>query len=146
MGIVVPALVVAFTALCVWLGVRVCNRRERWAKWTLASVSVGIPLLYFASFGPACWIESYRAIEIDEGDWGEGFDYLQLYRPVEYVWERAPSPIANLINRYCYAYASPDWEWQPLASRHSISCCYPFGFWRLDKLERLESSPEDSRD
>lgn len=45
----------SFAAVCVWLAVRVVNRRERWAKWTLAGV-VGLPVLYVASFGPACWI------------------------------------------------------------------------------------------
>jgi hypothetical protein len=45
---------VAFAALCVWLTVRIVNRRERWAKWTLA-VMVGLPMLYVLSFGPACW-------------------------------------------------------------------------------------------
>jgi hypothetical protein len=48
-------LAVAFAAFCVWLTVRIVNRRERWAKWTLAVV-VGLPVLYVASFGPACWI------------------------------------------------------------------------------------------
>jgi hypothetical protein len=52
MTIVLPALAVAFAAFCVWLTVRVVNRRERWAKWTLAAV-VGLPLLYVLSFGPA---------------------------------------------------------------------------------------------
>lgn len=45
----------AVAAFWVWLTVRVLNRRERWAKWTLALV-VGLPLLYVASFGPACWL------------------------------------------------------------------------------------------
>ena len=45
---------IAFAALCIWLTVRIVNRRERWAKWTLAT-AVGLPLLYVASFGPACW-------------------------------------------------------------------------------------------
>jgi hypothetical protein len=26
---------VAFAAFCMWLAVRIVNRRERWAKWTL---------------------------------------------------------------------------------------------------------------
>jgi hypothetical protein len=34
MTIVLPALAIAFAAFCVWLAVRVYNRRERWAKWT----------------------------------------------------------------------------------------------------------------
>jgi hypothetical protein len=45
---------VAYAAFCVWLSVRIVNRRERWAKWTLAVV-VGLLVLYVASFGPACW-------------------------------------------------------------------------------------------
>jgi hypothetical protein len=40
MTIVLPALAVAFGALCVWLTVRIVNRRERWAKWTLAAAIV----------------------------------------------------------------------------------------------------------
>jgi hypothetical protein len=50
---------IAFAAFCVWLTVRIINRRERWAKWTLAGVIVGLPVLYVASFGPACWIASH---------------------------------------------------------------------------------------
>jgi hypothetical protein len=38
MSIVLPALAVAFAAFCVWLTVRIVNRRERWAKWTLTAV------------------------------------------------------------------------------------------------------------
>jgi drug/metabolite transporter (DMT)-like permease len=52
--ILVPALAVAFAASCVWLAVRIINRRERWAKRTLAAM-VGVPILYVASFGPICW-------------------------------------------------------------------------------------------
>ena len=47
---------VAFAAFCVWLAVRIINRRERWAKWTFAASVVGLPVLYIASFGPACRI------------------------------------------------------------------------------------------
>jgi|SRR5579863_7731078 len=53
MTALLPTLAVAFTAFCVWLTVRIVNRRERWAKWMLA-VNIGTPVLYLASFGPAC--------------------------------------------------------------------------------------------
>src|SRR5437764_1008616 len=43
----------AAAAFAVWLAVRIINRHERWAKWTLAAV-VGLPVLYLLSFGPAC--------------------------------------------------------------------------------------------
>lgn len=50
----VSIIAVIFTAFSIWLTVRIINRKERWAKWTLAGV-VGLPVLYVASFGPACW-------------------------------------------------------------------------------------------
>src|SRR5436190_19003952 len=56
MLIALSILGVVFTAFCVWLTVRIVNRRERWAKWTLAALVVGLPVLYIASFGPACRI------------------------------------------------------------------------------------------
>jgi len=46
---------VVFAAFCVWLGVRVYNRRERWAKRTLAAI-IGPPLLYLLSTGPLIWL------------------------------------------------------------------------------------------
>jgi hypothetical protein len=55
MTILFPALAAAFAAFCVWLGVRIVNRRELWAKWTLV-VLIGLPVMYVGSFGPACWI------------------------------------------------------------------------------------------
>jgi hypothetical protein len=58
MSIVLPALAVAFAAFCVWLGVRIINRRERWAKWTLAGLMVNVPLLYVSGFCVACWLGS----------------------------------------------------------------------------------------
>lgn len=36
MTMLLPTLAVAFAAFCVWLAVRIVNRRETWAKWTLA--------------------------------------------------------------------------------------------------------------
>jgi hypothetical protein len=44
---------VALCAVCVWLVVRIVNRRERWAKWTLA-MTVALPLANVLGFGPAC--------------------------------------------------------------------------------------------
>ncbi len=44
-----------FTAVSVWLTVRIVNRRERWAKWTLALV-IAAPVLYGASWGPVIWV------------------------------------------------------------------------------------------
>jgi len=38
MTILLAALAAAFAALCIWLTVRIVNRRERWAKWTIAGL------------------------------------------------------------------------------------------------------------
>src|SRR5262245_8006282 len=56
MNVAVPALATAFAAACVWLIVRIVNRKERWAKRALAALLAGMPVLYLASFGPVCWI------------------------------------------------------------------------------------------
>ncbi len=50
MDIALLVLAVAFAAACVWLVVRIVNRRERWAKRTLAAVLVALAM-YLASFG-----------------------------------------------------------------------------------------------
>jgi hypothetical protein len=76
MSIVLPALAVAFAAICVWLAVRIFNRRERWAKWTLA-VSIGIPALYMLSFGPACWLASRDDGRVPECYWPVGWAAFQ---------------------------------------------------------------------
>jgi hypothetical protein len=91
MNIVLPALAVAFAAFCVWLGVRVYNRRERWAKWTAVAV-VGLPVLYVLSFGPACWM----------ADGTEAADPLlwTFYSPIEWVYYHAPRPVRDAIERY----------------------------------------------
>jgi hypothetical protein len=51
---------VACAAFCVWLTVRVVNRRERWAKWTLNVM--GLPVLYVGSFGPFIWLSDHQLL------------------------------------------------------------------------------------
>jgi hypothetical protein len=55
---------IACAAFCIWLTVRIVNRRERWAKWMLAVV-VGLPTLYAASFGPCVWLADRDIISIN---------------------------------------------------------------------------------
>jgi hypothetical protein len=65
MEIIIPiisAFGVAIPAFCVWLTVRIVNRRERWAKWTAAAVFGLLPVLYVGSFGPACWCAVRRPL------------------------------------------------------------------------------------
>jgi hypothetical protein len=54
MTILLPALAVAFGAFCVWLTVRILNRRERWAKWT--AVGLILVVAYPLGTGPVQWL------------------------------------------------------------------------------------------
>jgi len=98
----------AFTALCIWLGVRIFNRRERWAKWTLAAV-VALPVACAASLGPACWISS-RA--------GFGAPAVSIiYEPlVSLILDNAPENplmdfLCDMLNDYSELLAAHGWAW-----------------------------------
>jgi hypothetical protein len=87
----------AFAAFCLWLTVRIVNRRERWAKWALAAV-VGPAVLYTASFGPACWLQSPKIF----ARW-KMCQAPQIYWPIGCVVEHAPEPVKNAIAWYATA-------------------------------------------
>ena len=104
MTIVLPTLAVAFAAFCVWLTVRIVNRRERWAKWT-ATIMVGLPVLYVLSFGPACWwfardaeFESFVPVRFAP----------QPYWPIGWTAKRS-LPIRKLIGWYATLFAPGNW-------------------------------------
>jgi len=101
MGIVLPTLAVAFAAFCVWLGVRVFNRRERWAKWT--AVGLVVMLAYPMGFGPACWVSSRT-------DTGAGLVAF-VYQPViRIIFEpAAPDSLVNGIVKYGELLSAPGW-------------------------------------
>lgn len=89
MSKILPALGVAFAAILVWLIVRIINRRERWAQRTLAAIII-IPLLYVASFGPACWLSNYEYLD-SQLAW-------LAYRPVTWAWYCVrPSPASKVL-------------------------------------------------
>src|SRR5690349_20879576 len=90
MTVLLPTLAVAFAAFCIWLTVRIVNRRERWAKWT--GVALIVVLSYPLSFGPACWIISHRR--------GPSPVISTLYAPVIFAWWKSPRPVELAILRY----------------------------------------------
>jgi len=102
MTLIFPALAVAFAAFCVWLGVRIINRRERWAKWTLA-VTILLPVLYVASFGPACWISSHVNAVAPIVN--------VAYLPMMWIYDFAPEPIQVSIMWYSRIGAHDGWSW-----------------------------------
>jgi len=105
MTILLPALAVAFAAFCVWLGVRIVNRRERWAKWTAVAM-IALPVLYVASFGPAhgiiCAVDSqwlWRVADV-------------VYRPLALTCGRS-----DVATRSAFRYADAcEWRRPRIAS------------------------------
>jgi len=106
MSVVLPALAVAFAAFCIWLTVRIINRRECLAKRTLAT-AVGLPVLYIASFGPVCWMTSQAH---PNTLWGE-----TAYRPITLLFECGPPAVRDAFNWYAEVLASKDCEWRAVA-------------------------------
>ena len=95
MTILIPPLAVAFAAICVWLTVRIVNRRERWAKWTLAATIIGTPVLYVLTFGPACWWFSNAQANLPERGIAPRF-----YWPIGWVAANGPDSCRRAIRWY----------------------------------------------
>ena len=92
MTIFLSNLGVAFAAFCVWLTVRLVNRRERWAKWT-AAAAVGMPLLYLLSVGPVAWMGDFYP------EWlGDALD--AFYSPLAWFRENGPPLFRDTLNWY----------------------------------------------
>ena len=95
---------VAFAAICVWLGVRIVKRRERWAKWTLAA-AVALPVLYVLSIGPVAWLNTRHLMPEVLGSATK-----HLYDPIEWLMARGPGTVEQAIRWYArlwYADAPP---------------------------------------
>jgi hypothetical protein len=93
----------AFAAFCVWLTVRIVNRHERWAKWTLAAVVAGLPVLYVLSFGAACWWASGHPDEIGI----RTVPAAWLYWPIGRAKMRLPRAAGKTICRLATLYGEP---------------------------------------
>lgn len=105
----------AFTAFCIWLAVRIVNRCDRKAKRLLPAM-VGFPLLYVASFGPACWwfAEPLRG----QPTYGVTLKMApSLYGPVGSLTERVPRSIGLAINWYATL---------GIADNEMISCFFEY--------------------
>jgi hypothetical protein len=93
---------VAFAALCVWLGVRIFNRRERWAKWT--AVALAAVVAYPLSIGPVCWASSRL---------GSGSEVVStVYGP---LIENSREIASRLLDDYSQIGSPSYWCWQHVA-------------------------------
>jgi hypothetical protein len=109
MAIIVPAQAVVLAAFVVWLGVRIVNRRERWAKRTAIGLVVGLPLLYVLSIGPAVWLMGrgyYFGRSIDGRRDFAGSFFWPVLRSAAY----APSSIGKAVS-WWGSVGVPDDEW-----------------------------------
>jgi len=78
-------------AFAVWLGVRLVNRRQSWAKRTamvLFAVLIGYPL----SIRPACWLVQMEVVHLNS--------VAHAYCPVILLLEGAPRPVYWLAKWY----------------------------------------------
>jgi hypothetical protein len=91
MRIVLSALGTAFAGFCIWLAVRIYNRRERWARWT--AIAVAAVMLYPISVGPVLWLDLHGVTPVWCRD-------IPLYQPVQWLRENGPEPIRDAINQY----------------------------------------------
>jgi hypothetical protein len=108
MTIFISALAVAFAALCVWLTVRIVNRRERWAKRT--ALILAMVLAYLVSFGPACWISSRT---------NRGAELMDvIYQPMTWGMTLSydKSPLDYALTKYAEIGAPYGWKWRRTVS------------------------------
>ncbi len=78
------------------------DRKKLLNPW-IVGVLIGLPVLYVASFGPACWVTSRT---------GAGAALLpSAYRPVTWIWERSPTPVAGLFKSYAKFGSRDGWDW-----------------------------------
>jgi hypothetical protein len=80
-------------AFCIWLTVRIVNRKERWAKRMALALVAILPILYVASFGPACWWMATTIQQVPGGPRiGSNAAYAsRAYWPIGWVSARYPN-------------------------------------------------------
>ena len=93
MALIPAILALTFVALCLWLTLRIYNRRERRAKFMVAWLPV-LPVIYVLSFLPACWMARRGII------WPKAVAHT--YRPVIMAIWKMPTHSSSFqaVNRY----------------------------------------------
>ena len=100
---------IAFAALCVWLTVRIVNRREKWAKRTakwFALALIAASILYPISVGPACWVASYTGRASIERQ-----AVAVVYYPLIDCSIFGPPPLANALKWWMHLCSGCEWAW-----------------------------------
>jgi hypothetical protein len=105
------------------------SKRPIW-PWIVALL-IGLPVLYVASFGPACWMTAqpwHNAINND------GYDmpprWMQIYRPFGMIMNQSASPLKTAVI----------W-WATLGVKRTSTAVVPYGIGRHD---RAAASPPNA--
>ena len=107
-SVVLPPMGAAFAAFAVWLGARIVNRRERWAKHTAVWLSVAI-ISYLVSFGPASYLCSVEVISMAQFDRG--------YGPMLLMAAKHPRTIGDGIEAYAALWGGRDAAQEAITER-----------------------------
>ena len=94
----IPTPAIAFAAFCFWQAMRVVNRKERWAKLTLAAIAM--IAAYPLSCGPAVWLVGHGCVP----SW-----MCEIYMPLEWLLAESNTP------EWYGAYMSWWWNHSPIA-------------------------------
>ena len=87
-------LAVAFAAFCVWLTVRIVNRRERWAKWTAAATLLMAAIGYFGAYFTMADVPLAYSLS-GSGPWRLPPRYRIGMVKLDKPWERFFSPVTD---------------------------------------------------
>jgi hypothetical protein len=75
------------------------SRRFRWAVVAL----IAPPVLYVASFGPACWLTDYS---------GMGKEIVpMIYKPAIWCSVNGPGPVSAVVNWWAHLCCKNEWNW-----------------------------------
>ena len=95
MTILLPTLAVAFAAFCVWLTVRIVNRRERWAKRTAWGLLIAAVPSYVVLVGPLLWLNRQGLLPDSISEICQ-----RIYWPLEWLYKNGPEPIRAALDWY----------------------------------------------
>jgi hypothetical protein len=68
------------------------EREKHLGPWIVALL-IGLPVVYVASFGPACWL-------CERGILGQRNAWV-AYRPIGWTWSNGPRAVRRAIAGYC---------------------------------------------
>jgi hypothetical protein len=95
MAVAIAIFGITFAAFCVWLTVRIVNRRERWAKRTAWGLLIAMAPSYIICPGPLLWLHGHGLLPA----WM--FAMAQrLYWPLDWLYLNGPQPIRTALDWY----------------------------------------------